>query len=68
MKSEWFGSKKASVWGLKVSLVVLLLDVIASGSNLLCCREASLLTGKQANVILPQERCKGRHKELHKDL
>lgn len=29
MKSEWFGSKKKSVWGLKVSMVVLLLEVIA---------------------------------------
>lgn len=70
-KNEWFGSKKESVWCLKVSLVILLLEVIASGSNTLYCRQShSILADWGASQCYsnPQERCKGRHKEPHKDL
>lgn len=34
MKSEWFGSKKKSVWGLKLSLMVLLLEACCENTKL----------------------------------
>jgi len=53
MKSEWFGRKKASLGGLKLSVVVLLLEVIALAGNRFCRRKLRCIPAawKPANVI-----------------